>query len=125
MTISLGLTSLAASALKNLENGGVKTKTLPVKAGATPSIGQVLTYDNSTDNYADYASYTAGDIIVIFADVDVHVEAGTALAAETQAVCIHLGEVNRTALDSTSKADADIEAALLGNGINASTAIDA
>jgi hypothetical protein len=109
--MSYGITSESA-ALQNLIAGLVKMKTVPVKANeGALAVGQVLEYDATTHNYIKYAGDVGASPNVVVA------EAVTIGAAGGFAVCIVQGEVNKNALDATAKADSDIEAALLMNGI--------
>lgn len=123
MSDSLGLTSVATQALSNLAAGPVKTMALPVASGATPTIGQVMVYNATNHNFEDFAAYSEGDILVIFADRVLHDAEGTALTEAKTATCVVAGAVNLSALDATAQADADIVAGLLQNRMFAESAV--
>lgn len=103
----------------SLELGPCETKSLLVDAAATPTVGQVLQYDATAENWVDFTAYSASGEYAIYNDPDTDT-----LAEDTACTCIVAGTVNLAALDATAQADTDIEAALLGSDILAETLAD-
>jgi hypothetical protein len=101
-----------SAAIRNLIAGGVKTKSVAVKASeGALTAGQVLEFSADDDAFKKYVSGSAANAYAVVA------EPVTIGAAGGYAVCIVQGSVNKSALDATAQADAEIEAALLGSGI--------
>lgn len=118
MTTSLGLTSVVTQTINQL-TVDVNARILPatVASGATPTIGQVMTYNYSTGVYADTSTVSTGDKLAIFADTLNHSADGTALTADTVCAMLVAGDVSRDQLDDTSAALSNIDEVLHENSI--------
>ncbi len=129
MSTKLGLNAITVNDVDTVAAGPVVTSLLLMDATVPKLKGQVLKYDSTGKNWAPFTSWTAGDIMAIFYDDNLHVDAGTVLGADTYAIAIVGGEVNRYCLDATSlaadAANADFEAGMRQNGIYLRGAVSA
>jgi hypothetical protein len=129
MSTKLGQNAITVNDVDTVIAGPVVTSTLLMDSTVPALKGQVVKYDSSAHNWAPFTSWTAGDIMAVFYDDNLHVDAGTALGADTYAVAIVGGEVNRYALDTTSlaadAANGDLEAGMRQNGIYLRGAVSA
>ena len=120
---SLGTSTTSTQSIKQLFTGDHEILPLPIKLGATPAIGQVYVWENSSKSWKDFTAFSAGNILAINADR--HSDSSTVLAAAAVLNCCVKGHVNLTKLDAVAKVDASIIPALLENGIIARTPVGA
>jgi len=117
MTQVMGVRTDVTGAYYDLIAGPVETQTVSLKIGATPTIGQLYVYDASTQSYADFSAFSAGNILCIMADQVLNDPDGVVLTAAENCTVIVKGYVRLSKLDATAQADVDIVAALQENGI--------
>lgn len=110
MTLPSGVTS-ESQAHDDLIAGAVEILPILVDSTATVAKGQVFEYDATGHNSVNKT--TAG---VSKGPYAVCTETRT-IAGDSRVSCIVAGKVRFDALDATSKADADIKAALRSSGI--------
>lgn len=113
MAGELGISTLETQSLDELVAGHVEYAYLTADAAATVAKGQVFEYNATAHNFVNKTTAGVGKPPYV-----VCAEAKT-IAADTAVKCIVRGRVNKNKLDTTSKADADIVAALLTSGIMA------
>lgn len=111
-TFGIDAGSAPPTAQSDLIAGSVQITLLPLDSLATKAVGQVLVYDSSANNWVNYASGVNGDAYAVCFEASDSV-------ADASFLCITKGDVDKSKLDATSKADADIEAALLSSGMRA------
>jgi len=85
------------------------TRALMLDAGATAALGQVVQYDGGANKYADATDATGIHYGVV-------IEAKT-LSGDAPVMCVIQGKVFKNALDSVTKANPDMIAKLLAQGI--------
>lgn len=73
-------------------------------------VGQVVQYNTTNDNWDAYTSGMAASQYAVIAE-------GKTLSGDTKVSCVVKGSVRKSKLDSTAKADAEIDVALIKSGI--------
>jgi hypothetical protein len=103
----LDTTAVAVSAL---EAGPCDKMLLPIDGAVTKAVGQVVQYNTTNNNYDAFTSDVTAQHYAVLAEASDSVADGNFL-------CIVRGKVKLNALDTTSKADAEIKTALAKCGI--------